>query len=156
MGDLDGELPLSDVQTMNERINESLIARKSPMLLAIGFGIIALLLAAVGIYGVLAYTVARRRKEIGIRMALGSSTETIFRLILRQGIRILLVGFLIGIVGTLALQRSVASLLYGVRPLDPTVLVAGGAVLAAVALAACVLPGLRAARIDPIMALRQE
>lgn len=97
------------------------------MLLAIGFGIIALLLAAVGFYGVLAYAVARRRKEIGIHLALGSGTETIFRLILWQGIRILLIDFLVGIVGTLALQRYVASLLYGVvRPLDPTVLFAGG------------------------------
>lgn len=156
IGELDGELPLFDVHTMSERIDDSLVARKSPMLLSLGFGIVALLLAAIGIYGVLAYTVAQRTREIGIRMALGSSAETIFRLIFRQGIRILLIGFAIGMAGALAVQRYVASLLYGVRPLDPTVLASGVAVLAVVALAACTLPGLRAARIDPIIALRQE
>ncbi|MFZ0426732.1 MAG: FtsX-like permease family protein, partial [Acidobacteriota bacterium] len=156
VSELDGELPLFDVQTMNERIDESLVSRRSPVLLSIGFGIAALLLAAVGIYGVLAYTVAQRTREIGIRMALGSSTETIFKLIFKQGIWILGIGFLIGLGGALALQRYVSSLLYGVRPLDPVVLLEGVLVLAVVALAACALPGLRATRIDPVVALRQE
>ncbi|MEJ2078540.1 MAG: ABC transporter permease [Acidobacteriota bacterium] len=153
---LDGEIPLFDVHTMNQRIDESLIARRSPMLLSIGFGIIALLLSGVGIYGVLAYSVNQRTREIGIRMALGSSAETIFKLILKQAIWILAVGFMAGLGGALALQRYVESLLYQVRPLDPIVMAAGVAVLAVVALAACTLPGLRAARIDPIDALRQE
>ena len=153
---LDGEIPLFDVHTMNQRIDESLIARRSPMLLSIGFGIIALLLSGVGIYGVLAYSVTQRTREIGIRMALGSSAETIFKLILKQAIWILAVGFVAGLGGALALQRYVESLLYQVRPLDPIVMAAGVAVLAVVALAACTLPGLRAARIDPIDALRQE
>ena len=153
--DLDGELPLFDVRTMDERIDQSLVARKSPVFLSLGFGIAALLLAAVGIYGVLAYTVAQRTREIGIRLALGSTSETIFKLIVKEGLLILLLGFAAGISGELMLQRYLESLLYGVHPLDPMVLASGIAILTFVVLFACVLPGLRAARIDPIQALRE-
>ena len=154
--EVDPGLPLHDVRTMQERIDESLIARKSPMLLAIAFGLVALFLAGVGIYGVLAYTVARRTREIGIRMALGSTTERIFRLIAREGFMLLGIGFALGLAGTLALARYVESLLFGVRPVDPYVLAGVAGILALAAAIACVLPARRAARVDPVVALRQE
>jgi predicted permease len=153
---VDAGLPLYDVRTMQERIDESLIARKSPMVLAMGFGLVALFLAGVGIYGVLAYTVAQRTREIGIRMALGSTTERIFRLVVREGFVLLGSGFALGIAGTIALAKYLESLLFGVRPADPYVLAAVAGVLALAAFVACVLPAQRAARVDPVVALRQE
>jgi ABC-type antimicrobial peptide transport system permease subunit len=154
--EVDPGLPLHDVRTMQERIDESLIARKSPMLLAIVFGLVALFLAGVGVYGVLAYTVAQRTREIGIRMALGSTTERIFRLIASEGFMLLGIGFALGLAGTLALARYVGSLLFGVRPADPYVLAGVAGILALAAAIACVLPAQRAARVDPLVALRQE
>jgi predicted permease len=156
LGNLDPELPLFDVRTMEERIDSSLIIRKTPMLLASAFGIIAMFLAAVGIYGLLAYSVAMRTKEIGIRMALGGSTESIFRMILREGTIITAAGFAIGLAGMLWINRYVRSELYNTGPYDPAVLATAVAVLAAVALIACVLPAHRAMRVDPVTALRQE
>ncbi len=153
---LDGELPLYDIRTMQERTEESLVSRKSPMLLSLVFGLVALLLAAVGIYGVLAYMVAQRTKEIGVRMALGSTPEAIFRLIIKEGVVILAVGFALGLFGALALGKYVQSLLYGVRPMEPSVLAAVTLLLAVVASAACCLPARRATRVDPIQALRCE
>ncbi len=156
MREVDPELPMFDVQTMAERVSESLVTRRTPMLVAAGFGLVALLLAAVGIYGVLAYTVAQRTKEIGIRMAMGSTTTKIFQLVLRHGLVLLGAGFLIGMGGTVFLSKYLASQLFGVRPLDPTVLGSVAAVLGCTALIACVLPAQRAAKVDPIVALRQE
>ena len=153
---LDAEIPIYDVHTMEERLEESLITRKSPMLLSMGFGLVALLLAAVGIYGMLAYTVTLRTKEIGIRMALGGTTERIFKLILQEGVFILLVGFVLGFAGTLALGRYVESVLYGVRPLNPIVLASVTGILGAVGILACLIPARRAAQIDPVVALREE
>ena len=114
------------------------------------------MLAAVGIYGMLAYTVTLRTKEIGIRMALGGTTERIFKLILQEGILILIVGFVLGIAGTVALGRYVQSVLYGVRPLNPVVLASVTGVLSLVGVVACLVPARRAARIDPVAALREE
>jgi putative ABC transport system permease protein len=125
-------------------------------LLAIGFGGIALFLAGVGIYGVLSYMVAQRTREIGIRMALGGGRERIFSLIAREGILLLALGFGCGLVGTFILSKYVESALFGVRPMDPFVLVSVGAVLGSVALLACVLPAHRATKVDPIEALRLE
>ncbi|MBZ5553291.1 MAG: ABC transporter permease [Acidobacteriia bacterium] len=153
---LDAEIPIYDVHTMDERLEESLVTRKSPMLLSMGFGLVALVLAAVGIYGMLAYTVTLRTKEIGIRMALGGTTERIFKLILQEGILILIVGFVLGIAGTVALGRYVQSVLYGVRPLNPVVLASVTGVLSLVGVVACLVPARRAARIDPVAALREE
>ncbi len=126
------------------------------MLVALGFGLVALFLAAVGIYGVLAYTVTQRTKEIGIRMAMGGTTAEIFRLVLREGLLLLGVGFLVGMGGTLFLARFLASQLFGVRPLDPFVLCSVVFLLAIVATMASVFPAQRASRVDPIVALRQE
>jgi predicted permease len=154
--EVDAELPMFGVHTMDERISDSLITRRSPMLVSMGFGLVALFLAAVGIYGVLAYMVAQRTKEIGIRMALGGSTKKIFRLVLGEGLLLLGAGFVIGLAGTVVLSRYLAAELFGIRPLDPFVLASVASILAAVALVASVLPAQRATRVDPIVALRQE
>lgn len=153
--DLDTELPLYDVHTMEERIAASLTVRRSPMLLALCFSAIALLLAALGIYGVLAYVVARRTREMGIRMALGSSAQGVFRLILGEGLAVVAAGLGLGFVGALALGRFLGSLLYGVEPLDPSVLAIVAALLVAVAFGACALPARRASRIRPAVALHE-
>ena len=126
------------------------------MLLALGFGAVAVFLSALGIYGVLAYLVAQRTREIGIRMALGSSAGEIFRLILREGALILGVGFGLGLAGALALGRYLRIALYGVSPMDPFVLAAVTGVLVLVSLLASTLPAMRAVRVDPVVALRQE
>ena len=123
------------------------------MLLAGAFAIIALLLSAVGIYGVLAYGVAQRRREFGIRLALGSSGQMIFRLILREGATIVAVGLALGFVGLVALRRALMAVLYGVTPLDPQVIAAVTAGLAVVALLATLIPARRAARVSPATAL---
>jgi ABC-type antimicrobial peptide transport system permease subunit len=138
---------------MPQRTGHALAGRRTPMLLAIGFGALAVCLSAIGIYGVLAYLVAQRTREIAIRIALGSSGRAVFALVLREGLVLLAGGFLLGALGLFAVRGALESQLYGVRPGDPLVLAAVGAVLAAVALAACTLPARRATRIDPILAL---
>lgn len=120
------------------------------------FGLVALFLSGLGIYGVLAYMVAQRTKEIGIRMAVGSTPEGIFHLILKEGVVILAIGFALGLSGAFAVGEYIRSILYGVQPTDPAVMLSVAAILAVVALAACVLPARRATRVDPIMALRCE
>jgi predicted permease len=153
---IDPELPFYDVQTMQERLDKTLMTRRSPMLLALVFGAIALFLSALGIYGVLAYLVNQRTKEIGIRVALGSDPMGIFNLVLREGMTMVAVGLALGIVGAFALARYIGSLLFGVQPLDPVILVSAGAVLTGVALVACSLPATRATRINPVEALTAE
>ncbi len=153
---MDPEMPFIMPQTMQARMSESLVSRRSPLVLAMVFGGVALFLAAVGIYGVLAYMVAQRTKEIGIRVALGSGADRIFKLILREGLIILVVGFAFGIAGTYAMRRVVESQLYDVQPMDPMVLISVAVVLGLVALVACLVPAHRASRVDPIVALRQE
>lgn len=126
------------------------------MLLSLGFGVVALLLATVGIYGVLAYQVSQRTREIGIRMTLGSDAGAILRLILREGATLVVIGLAIGALGTLALRQVIASQLYGVGALDPVVLLSVSGLLAIAALAACLEPARRASRVDPVVALAQR
>lgn len=152
---IDRELPVFDVLTMAERTDRSLVQRRSPMLLAMVFGFVALFLAAIGIYGVLAFVVTQRTKEIGIRMALGSSRRAVFQLILREGLLLIVSGFLVGGAGALALRRSLESELYGIRATDPRVLLLAVAVLAVVAVTACAIPARRATQIDPALALAE-
>ncbi len=152
----DPDLAVFDVHSMSERIDLSLAARKTSMLLANAFGGVALFLAMLGIYGVLAYLVAQRTREIGIRVALGSSRGSILKMVLREGLELVVVGLVLGIIAAVSMQRAVASEIYGVRALDPLVLVSVMAVLAIVALAACAVPARRAMRVDPIIALRSE
>ena len=152
---LDPELPVYETQTMAERTDKSLMGRRSPMLLSLGFGGVALFLSAIGIYGVLAYLVTQRKREIGIRIALGSSARAIFELVLREGLLLIAIGFALGAAGTFALRRSLESQLFGVSAGDPVVLAVITAILAFVAIAACALPARRATRIDPIVALAE-
>jgi putative ABC transport system permease protein len=152
---IDRELPVFDVLTMAERTDRSLTQRRSPMLLAMVFGFVALFLAAIGIYGVLAYLVTQRTKEIGIRMALGSSKRAVFQLILREGVLLIVSGFLLGAAGALALRRSLERELYGIRATDPIVLLLAVATLALVAVTACAIPARRATQINPAVALAE-
>ena len=156
IGGVDPELPVFRMKTMEGLTDDSLVTRRWPMLLSAGFGLIALALSAVGIYGVLAYLVTQRTKEIGIRMALGGTPRSIFDLVLREGLALLGAGFVAGAVGAFALRRSIEGQLFGVQPADPRVLALVALVLAAVALVACGLPARRATRIDPVLALNRE
>ena len=152
---LDPELPVFDVQTMGQRTEKSLLNRRSPAMLSLAFGVVALLLSAVGLYGVLAYLVTQRTREIGIRIALGSTPKAIFDLVLGEGVRLVAVGLVLGGAGAFALKSSLESQLFGVRATDPFVVGAMASVLLAVALTACVLPARRATRIDPSIVLTQ-
>jgi predicted permease len=153
---LDPDLALFDVHSMSERIDLSLSSRRTSMLVANAFGGIALFLASLGIYGVLAYLVAQRTREIGIRVALGSSRAGILRLVLREGFQLVGLGCVLGLIAAASLQKAVASEVYGIRRFDPLVLGAVMAVLAGIALLACAVPARRAMRVDPMVALRYE
>jgi predicted permease len=152
---LDAELPLFDVRTLEQRTETALLNRRSPAMLSLSFGVVALLLSAVGLYGVLAYLVTLRAKEIGIRIALGSSGRAIFDLVLREGLLLVGAGFLLGGAGAILLRRSLESQLFGVRAGDPLIVAGAALLLAAVALLACALPARRAARIDPMVVLAE-
>jgi len=153
--DIDRELALFDVLPMTDRVERSLVSRRSAVVLSVSFGIIALLLSAIGIYGVLAYVVTQRTREIGIRMALGSSGRQIFDLVLREGVMLIAGGFVLGGAGALALRQSLQSQLFGITATDPLVLAPVAAMLAVVAISACALPARRATKIDPVVALAE-
>jgi len=153
---LDPELPLDDVATMSERISDEMAETELPMLLATAFAGIALFLAAIGIYGVLAYSVLQRTRELGIRVALGSTPGEVFRLVLGQGVTILGIGLGVGLVGSFFLTRWMASLLYGVSPFDPMVFLGVAGLLSVVAFVATAVPALRATRVDPVVTLAAE
>ena len=153
---IDPDLALSDVKTMQERAVLSMSSRRTSLLLALAFGGLALFLSAIGIYGVLAYLVTQRRREIAIRMALGSTPAGVVRLVLRQGLVIVALGLAAGFAGAAGLQRVIVSQIYGVRPLDPLVIGGVTIVLGTIALAACALPTRRAARVDPVAVLKEE
>jgi predicted lysophospholipase L1 biosynthesis ABC-type transport system permease subunit len=153
---IDPELPFYGVRTMEDRLSTSLMDRRTPMLLATGFAGVALFLAAIGIYGVLAYQVSQRRREIGIRMALGAASGSIFSLVLREGGLIVGAGAALGLVGAFLLRQTLQSQLYETGAMDPMVVASVAAMLIAVALIACVLPARRAANTDPLIALSDQ
>jgi putative ABC transport system permease protein len=153
---LDPEMPFYGVRTLEERLSASLMDRRTPMLLATGFAAVALFLAAIGIYGVLAYQVSQRRREIGIRMALGAASGSIFNLVLREGGLIVGAGAGAGLAGAFLLRQTLQSQLYETGAMDPTIVAAVAGVLIAVALVACVLPARRAAKTDPLIALSDQ
>ena len=152
---IDPELPFYGVRTMADRLSASLVDRRTPTLLATGFAGVALLLAAIGIYGVLAYQVSQRRREIGIRMALGAEAGSIFGLILREGGLIVMAGAVLGLLGSFVVREALQAQLYEVGAMDPLVVSTVAAVLVLVALVACVLPARRAAKTDPMIALTE-
>ncbi|MGA2600149.1 MAG: ABC transporter permease [Bryobacteraceae bacterium] len=152
----DPELPMFDVKTMPERISASMQNRKAAMVVCLVFACLALVLSAIGIYGVLAYTVTQRTREFGIRMALGAGAADVVRMVTGQGIKLAAVGLAIGIGGALALTRLMTSMLFGVRPSDPLVFVSVAAALMVVAAIASLIPSIRAVRVRPAIALRYE
>ncbi len=153
---LDPQLPVFDVKTLTTQIRESLLTERLTFLLSVAFGGLAALLAAIGIYGVLAFAVAERRREIGVRMALGADPATVRRLVLSEVGRFLAVGAAIGLPAAWALARFIESILFGVKAADPLVFAGGAALMAVVALVAGYLPARRAAKIDPLDALRGD
>jgi ABC-type antimicrobial peptide transport system permease subunit len=153
---LDRDLPVFDAMTMEDWRSLSVIPQKIGGTVMAAFSGFALVLAAMGLFGVIAYAVSERTHEIGIRMALGAGRGEIFRLVVGQGMLLALVGLLLGLPLALGMGRAVAGLLYGVAPNDFTTFAGVAAILAAVALAACYIPARRAMGVDPMVALRHE
>jgi putative ABC transport system permease protein len=153
---LDSQIPVGDIASMDERMAGSLAQQRFNMLLLGIFALLALILASVGIYGLTAYAVGQRTHEIGIRMALGAQRRNVLRLILVEGARLVFVGILIGLAGGLILTRLMRSMLFEVKPADPATYSAVAILLAVLALLACYVPARRAARIEPMVALRHE
>ena len=153
---IDPELALFDMKTMGERAALSMSSRRTSLMLALAFGGLALFLAAIGVYGVLTYLVAQRRREIGIRVALGCTGAGVVKLVLREGLLLLAIGLLVGFAGAAALQKVVANQIYGVRPLDPLIIGGVTALLGIIALAACVVPARSAVRVDPVAVLTEQ
>ena len=156
LAEIDPEVPLTDVFAMSSRIERSLNPRRAPMLLSLGFGAVALLLAAIGMYGVLAYHVGQRTREIGIRMALGSDAAAILRLILNEAAVLVVLGLAAGFAGAIALRGAIAAQLYGVGALDPVVMAGAVAILAVTSLVACLGPARRAVQVSPLVALSRQ
>jgi ABC-type antimicrobial peptide transport system permease subunit len=144
------------VHTLDDAVARSLGTRRLTNYLLVAFAAGALVLAAVGIYGVMAVGVRQRVAEFGIRLALGASAGTVLRLVLGQGLRLVVAGLIVGLAGALALTRYLGALLFNVRAQDPWVFAAAAALLAAAAFAACYLPARAATRSDPLVALRQQ
>jgi predicted permease len=153
---IDPEQPIAEIRTMDQWITRSLEGHRTPTALLAVFGAVALTLAAIGIYGVLAFGVAQRRREIGVRQALGADSGSILALVLMEGLRTAGFGTALGLLAALALARSLQSLLFGVTTHDPTVFAGVAAVLLLVAAAACFIPARRATKIDPMVALRES
>ncbi len=149
-------LPVTDVRTMEEVVSRSISRQRFNMLLMTVFGSAALFLAAVGIYGLMAYSVQQRTQEIGIRLALGAGTGNVRRMVVLQGMRLALAGVVAGVAAALGLSRLIATFLFGVKARDPAVFTVAALVLSAVSLVAVWLPARRATRIDPVVALRNE
>jgi putative ABC transport system permease protein len=150
---IDKDQPVYNLRTMEDVVMNSIGAQRVSMLLFTVFAGAALLLAAVGIYGVMAYSVTQRTQEIGIRMALGAQAGDVLRLIIQQGMTLALIGLVAGLLSALALTRVIASLLFGVGATDPETFIAISLLLTLVAFLACYLPARRAAKLNPLIAL---
>jgi ABC-type antimicrobial peptide transport system permease subunit len=152
----DRNLPISEVLTMEGVVHEANAQPRFEMMLLSIFGGIALLLAAVGIYGVMSYSITQRTREIGIRISLGASRTGVLKMLVMQGMLLALTGAVVGVAGAALLSRLMKGLLYGVKPSDPLTFVIAGVVLAATAVLATLIPARRAMRIEPMTALRHE
>jgi putative ABC transport system permease protein len=153
---VDSQIPITDILSMEDLMAVSLAQQRFNMLLLALFAALALILAAVGIYGLMAYSVSQRTHEIGVRVAIGAQRGDVLRLVLKDGARLTILGIAIGIIAALALTRLMASLLFEVRPTDPTTFAAVAILLAIAAFAACSSPARRAPRVDPMVALRYD
>jgi len=149
-------VPIYGVTPLDQQLGTYLAQRRFQTSLLAGFSMVALLMAAVGIYGLIQYSIATRTQEIGIRMAVGAASGAIFRMILGEGLKLSLTGLMLGLIGALWLGRVGSSLLVGVTSTDPWTFIAVSLLLIAVAVAACCFPARRAMKIEPIVALRQE
>jgi ABC-type antimicrobial peptide transport system permease subunit len=153
---LDPNQPLSNIRTMDEMLSRLVAQRRFSATLVASFAVLALVLATIGAYGVTSYLVAQRTKEIGVRLALGADPKAVTRLVVLDGMKVGVVGLVIGVAGALATTRLASSLLYGVSPRDPATIVGVSAFLLLVVAFANYLPARRAARVDPLVALRQD
>jgi putative ABC transport system permease protein len=153
---IDPNQPISNISTMEKIVSNSIAQPRLNMLLMGLFGALALILATVGIYGLLSYAVTQRTQEMGIRMALGAQVADVLKLVLRQGMTLALIGEVIGLLGAFALTRVMQRLLFGVTPTDVSIFVVVVGILTTTALLACYLPARRAAKVDPLVALRYE
>lgn len=153
---VDKDQPVFDVQTMDQVIATSVFLNRFSMQLLSLFALIALVLAAIGLFGVMSYAVTQRTGEIGIRMALGAQSTDVLRLIVGHSMTLTLIGIAVGVLGAAALTRVLSGLLYGVSPMDPLVFAGVAILLGAVALLASYLPARRAMKVDPMVALRYE
>jgi putative ABC transport system permease protein len=153
---LDPDQPISDVRTLDERITRSLSGRRFNMVMLGLFAVLALTLAAVGIYGIVAYSVTERTHEIGVRLALGAQRRDVVAMVVRHGMLMTLAGTCVGLAAAFAVVRVMSGLLYGVSAADPATFITIPVLLLAVALAACYIPARRATRVDPMIALRTE
>jgi putative ABC transport system permease protein len=154
--DIDSDQPVYDIRTMDDVFDQSTFQRWLNMTLVTVFAAISLVLASVGVYGVVAYSVAGRRREFGIRLALGAARSAIGRLVLKEGAALALSGAVLGLVGAVVVSNSLESLLYGVRSSDPSTFAIATIALVGVALLASYAPARRAASVDPAIALRHE
>jgi putative ABC transport system permease protein len=154
--EIDPNLPVYSVRTMEDALGESLAPRRYGMLLLGLFGLVALVLAAIGIYGVMSYLVAQRTQEIGIRMALGAQRRTVLGLVLRQGMLMAVAGVVAGVLVAVGVSRLISSQLYEVSPADPWAFAVATGVLVLVAVVACLVPARRATKVDPMVALHYE
>jgi len=152
---VDPDIASTDLRTLESYLSESVAPRRFNLRLLTIFSVAALLLAATGIYGLISYSVAQRTPELGIRLALGASRKNIFRIVLGQGLRLVIVGLVLGLIGALALTRMIRSLMFGVTPTDPITFAAVSSLLIVVTIAAGGLPALRATKLDPLRALRE-
>ena len=153
---LDPAMPLANVRTMAEYTSLSLMSRRAALTMAMSFALVSLCLSGIGIYGVLAYLVTQRSREIGIRIALGSTARGIFKLVLQEGLWLIAAGLVLGLAGAVALRRALQSQIYGLGAMDPRVIGIVLAVLGIVALTACSLPARRATKVDPVAVLNQQ
>ena len=156
MREVDAELPIFNLTTMKEAVSDSVAQPRFYMVLLGGFAVIALLLAALGIYGVISYAASQRTRELGIRVALGATGQKIVRLVIAEGVRLAAAGVMLGILASLVLTRAIASLMFGVGKLDPLTLTVAPLTLMAAALLGSYLPARRAAKVDPVIAMRNE
>jgi putative ABC transport system permease protein len=147
---------MDDAETMQQLLSMSTSGRRFNTLLLSLFALLAVLLAMVGIYGVMSYSVTQRTHEIGIRIAVGAQTSDVLRIVIGQGMLLALIGVGLGLVGAFALTRLMTTMLFGVEPTDPLTFISLAALLIGVGLVACYVPGRRATRIDPLVALREQ